>query len=389
MSGVIGVELSPTRLRAVMLARWGTRVTRTADVAWEPSRAREGVRALRDALGDTSEGDTIALAIGVSLLHVARAALPPVSDAAREQMIALEPSRYFPTHDAIETTIARGTDVAFGVEAASVERWCDAFAEWGTIARSEPSPIAVARALGASVSGRFELPTDTDTERATLEVMGGKVTAVRRMPSPNDEALASALPTAGGVAAPFLAAYGVALGADDANQGVLANAGRRRAFNARRRRQLMWAALAAFGGVAFATLTFDRWRERTLIALEVEAARLAERARPALDAQDRLSSLSRERAILNEVSARRVDPSAALAAIGQALPRDVVVLSARATGEEWRLDGTAANAAALVPALDKAGGFENVRSLSASSRFQDGSRMRETFSIAFRVRAKP
>jgi protein-disulfide isomerase-like protein with CxxC motif len=209
------------------------------------------------------------------------------------------------------------------------------------------------------------------------------------MPSSNDEPIASALPPAAGIEAAFLAAYGAALGVDDTNQGVLANASRRRAFNARRRRQLMTAALAALAGVSFATLTFDRWRERTLSVLEFEAARLAAQARPALDAQSRLSLLSRERVTLHEVSARRIDPSAALAAIGHALPKDVVVLSARSNGEEWRVDGTAANAAALVPALDKAGAFENVRSLSASSRFQDGVRMRETFSIAFRVRPKP
>jgi hypothetical protein len=43
-------------------------------------------------------------------------------------------------------------------------------------------------------------------------------------------------------------------------------------------------------------------------------------------------------------------------------------------------------AAALVPHLDRNGHFEDVRMLSASSRFRDGPRTRETFSIALRVR---
>jgi hypothetical protein len=39
-----------------------------------------------------------------------------------------------------------------------------------------------------------------------------------------------------------------------------------------------------------------------------------------------------------------------------------------------------------VPLLDKDDHLENVRFLSASTRFKDGNRMVETFSIAFKVR---
>jgi len=62
------------------------------------------------------------------------------------------------------------------------------------------------------------------------------------------------------------------------------------------------------------------------------------------------------------------------------------VLSLRASAADWQIDGTALDAAAIVPLLDRDDRFEDVRFLSASSRFRDGDRTYETFSIAFRVR---
>lgn len=390
MSGRLGVELLPDRLRAVLTSALRDQVTRTADVAWDPARPREGVRALREALGISASPDAIALAVGVSLLHVARVALPPAPDESREAMLALEPARYLATTERVVTAVAPGSEMAFALGTSHAEAWGEAFGEWAPVERIEPAPCAIARALGGAATGTFlTCGDDTSGEHGVIELRDGHVVRARRVPSTLDEVAASALPRVSGVTAEFVAALGAARSTDAQDAGMLATAAQRRVFRGRRLRRLTTAGIAAAAAIAFAVVAFDHWRERTLAALEAEAARLAVQARPALEAQARLSNMEVERAALSQSRAQRLDQGASLAAISHALPKDAVILSARATGDEWRLDGTAANAAALVPALDQTGAFENVRSLAASSRFQDGARMRETFSIAFRVHPKP
>jgi hypothetical protein len=75
-----------------------------------------------------------------------------------------------------------------------------------------------------------------------------------------------------------------------------------------------------------------------------------------------------------------------MSAVSKQLPPGATVLNLRVNGADWQVDGTAKDAAALVPLLDKDDHLENVRFLSASTRFKDGNRMVETFSIAFKVR---
>ena len=100
-----------------------------------------------------------------------------------------------------------------------------------------------------------------------------------------------------------------------------------------------------------------------------------------------LQSREAEAATLREVASRRADPLDALAAISAALPRDAVVLSARANGSDWQLDGTAADASALVPLLDAHQRFDSF--LAATSRYREAARSYETFSIALRHRPRP
>ena len=83
----------------------------------------------------------------------------------------------------------------------------------------------------------------------------------------------------------------------------------------------------------------------------------------------------------------RIDPLRVLAALGERLPRDVTVLNARAIGDEWRIDGTATNAAAILPALDGDPRFVDARFLAATARYREGGKTYESFSLAFR--AKP
>ena len=99
-----------------------------------------------------------------------------------------------------------------------------------------------------------------------------------------------------------------------------------------------------------------------------------------------LRSREAEAQAIREIAANRADPFTALAAISSALPREANVLTARANGNDWQIDGTTSDASALVPLLDRHAHFDSVRFLSASSRYRQANRSYETFSIALRFR---
>jgi hypothetical protein len=102
--------------------------------------------------------------------------------------------------------------------------------------------------------------------------------------------------------------------------------------------------------------------------------------------QARLAQLDLETSAARSAGAAHVDPVAVLGAISRRLPHDAVVMSLRADGDEWQIDGTARDAASILPALDADPMLENVRFLSASSRFNEGSRTYETFAIGLHAR---
>jgi hypothetical protein len=379
----VAIELTATHLRAVVASGWRTVAQRMVMVPWDPEAPEAGVAALRQQVGTV---DAIAVAVGLELLQVARVALPPAPDEAREAMLSLESARFFATERPCVVALAPGGAVAFAADAAQLDRWRTALESWGAIVRIEAAPIALARALGPASSGDFQLEGGGE-ERGFVSIRAGQVVASRRIPAALGEAPGKILAEHRGIPGTHLAAWGALLGEDDEPRGTLAAPEMRRAFAGRRRRRLGIAMLAAVAGVTLALLAADQWRERTWRALEADvAARRSDAVagEAALAARARLDA---ESAYLSQAGGvARAGALGALAAISNALPPDAVILSARAVGREWQVEGTAASAASLVPRLDQDGHFENVRILSASSRFRDGPRTRETFAIALRVR---
>jgi Tfp pilus assembly protein PilN len=138
--------------------------------------------------------------------------------------------------------------------------------------------------------------------------------------------------------------------------------------------------------LGFSAWALDRSRDDVLARLTAEQAALETRAAPAAAMQARLASLQQEDLVSRRVSATRADPLRVLAALGETLPRDVTVLNARAVGDEWRIDGTSTNAAAILPALDGDPRFLDARFLAATARYREGGRNYESFSLAFRVK---
>lgn len=389
MSPRLALELAPTLLRGVVTSSWRDVPRRTVDVPWSPDAPEDGIAALRALVGPV---DSIAVTIGLGLLHVARVTLPPAPDEARERMLALEGARYFATEAPVVAALAPGGSVALAIEATQLERWCALLEAWGPITRVEGAPISLARALArvrGEERGAYRVEAN-DGEQGLVVLRDGRVEAVRRIPLANGEATGKDVPSDGALPATHRAAWGALLAEDASERGTLASPGRRRRFAARRRRRLAVAAVAAVAGIVLAFLAIDRWRDRTWRALESEVAARREGARAGAEALATSARLDAEVAYLGKAARERGDGRGgtlgALAAISNAFPEDAVILTARAVGREWQVDGTAASAAALVPRLDADGHFEDVRILSASSRFRDGARTRETFSLAFRVR---
>jgi hypothetical protein len=385
VSGRAGIELTPTVVRLVRLA-WSGGVTETVEIPWDSARPAEAIAALRAKVG---RPDGVSLAIGLGFLEITRLDLPPVPALERARMVELEPDRYFAAanREAHVVTVAPDEQIAFAAPAALVESWLTAFEQWTPVEWVEPSPVAVARALEKQPDATYLLDA-RDGEIGLAQLDRGRLVSVRRTLDGNAIREASPIPAIGSTKGSFAAALGAAKhrshGARTAP--ALAPEARRRRIAARHRAAIAMSAIAAIAAIAFATWSADRWRERTLTDLQSRAAQAETRGAAADTALRMLRSRETEAAAIRDIAASRPDPFGALAAISAALPREANVLSARATGNNWQIDGTTSDASALVPLLDRHERFDSVRFLSASSRYRDSNRSYETFSIALLFR---
>ena len=384
MSGRVGIELTPAAVRLVRVSRFSSRVTETLEIPWDASRPADVVRALR---AKTGRPDGISLAIGLGFLEVARLELPPVPASEKSRMVELEPDRYFAAAngETFAATVAPDESIAFAAPSSRLESWIAAFESWAPVERIEPSPIALARAMGRDATGTYAMDAG-DGEFGLVQLDRGRLVSVRRTLDQNAARDARPAPTVGPVRPPFAAAAGVVRRRATNAVPALAPDARRQQIVARQRAAVVVSSLAAVVAILFAIWAADRWRERTLANLDTRIAQVESQSAAADTALRMLRSREAEAAALWVVAANRADPFRALAAISAALPREANVLSARATGNDWQIDGTASDASALVPLLDRHERFDSVRFLSASSRYRDGNRSYETFSIALRFR---
>jgi len=142
--------------------------------------------------------------------------------------------------------------------------------------------------------------------------------------------------------------------------------------------------MAALAVIAMG-FAIDARRENTLRKTQAAVDSLTALATPGRAAQQRLADLDREAQLLQRAR-QSSDPLGVLAGLSALLPPDAFVDRLSWDGNEWRIDGSTDRAAAIVPGLDSASVFLDVRVLAASTRFRDGSRMRESFSVAFKLK---
>jgi hypothetical protein len=383
VSAVVGVELGTDGVRAVALGSFGRRPTKTVELPWDPAHPEQVVEQLHARLGPARR---LSLSVSLGFLHVKRVKLPPAPADERRRMIALEPSRFFPVQGGrLAVALPESGDFAFAMDAELQGRWVLAFKKWAPVDAVEATPTSLQRALGPSPDGIYALPAGPE-EEGVVELAGGRFRSARRAPRGTLGAAPLPLPTREGVPADFLCAWGAALGIDGGLDAMLVSTQMAARIRGRRVSRLVTAGAACVLALVFALWALDRSRERTLEALRQEAATLTARAGEAIELQGALAAIDQEREALGKPAGGALDPLPVLAAISQRLPAGATVLNLRATGEDWQMDGTAPDAAAIVPLLDGDDRFHEVRFLSASSRYREGNRTYETFSIAFRVR---
>ncbi len=375
--GRLGLEVTPTHLRGVWASRWFGRPSPGFSIAWDGHDAGPAVDRLRR---EHPVPSSIAVAVGLGFLEVGHADLPPAADEVREEMLALDPSRFLASNAPLQVALAPGSAVAHGCDRAWLDRLVQVLEGWAPVVRVEAAPVALA---AVAADGAWSIDAGVD-ERGVVTVSRGCVSAVRRGAAVPE----APRPAAPGTVAPeAVVAWGALAREDDTTNGTLMDAPARTAAHRRRRLGIVTAALAATTGFLLLIAAVDRSRQRTHDALQQEVTRLREAAGPAIAARETELARARAAHLAAALIGARPDPATALAALGQLLPRDVVISAVRVKGRDWQVDGTARDAAALLPLLDAAPRLDSVRSLGASARFRDGRETRESFSIAFRVAA--
>ena len=385
MANAIGVSLDTSVVRAVMRVASSYTV---AEFAWDALRPEEVVDGLRAKFGAASK---VSIAIGLGFLEVARPELPPLPPADARRVLLRDADRYFPLEGSAAVSLPQAGSVAFAVNAARLQAWVAAFANWAPVHAIFAAPDVIAYALHEKNAGAQTYAVDAAVrETGTIKVQNGRVVEARRLPTPSTKSSPNDARTVGdnvfGVGGQFAAAIGALLCVDSDTQLMLLDTTLERSLNAVRQqrawRSYAYMAFALVGLVA----SFNSSRERTLAATQAYADSLEKVSAPGIAAQARLLRSQHELSTLAARSGSAGDALQVLAALSKALPSDAFVQRIEWDGKEWRLEGSTDQAAAIVQKLDAQAGLSNVRVLNASMRFRDGNRTRESFSVAFQTK---
>jgi len=381
---LLGLDISSDRVRAVSVKRWLGTPQKRFEIRWDVNDPAPGIALLRETFGSVGG---IGIAIGLELLSLKHIALPPVPTDERRRMILLEPDRFFPSRVPLAVSVSGKSDLVFAAELGLVENLIAALEQWAPVESMEASPVSFTRALGkgGAFSGVFDLPAGRG-ERGSVTIESGALVSARRAFGEQEGERSRPAPPVAEVPTEFLAAFGAALGADGRSEDMLVTPAQSGAMARRRRsRLIVWSAAAVLAFLLLA-FSYDRARARYLDRIETALAQLAPEADSATRARGRVMDRQRAAQMVDEVRASRADPMKVLSILARRLPHDAYVTSVRVAADQWEIDGTAGNASAIIPALDAEKEIENVRLRSATSRFRDAGKTRESFAIGFRAR---
>lgn len=408
MTSRLGVEIGARSVRAVKVEGTFRRRWRSLELPWDGERLAEALARVQAELGPARH---VSIALDLPLLLVKEVALPALPPAGKIAVLMLEPERYFPIRGEELVVTARAHDaLVVAAREQTVSSALEAAAGLGAIDRVEGAPHALVRALAALGVRRGTVVLRPPPRGSCIvRLDGGALSGVRWIY--DETAAADALATAGGpplyavagagiadatpLPAPqglgeqFLVAFGAALGVGAPLGETLVTPDVARRIAARRRWRVAAAAGTLAAALLFALGAFDRAATRVAGRLAARADSLAVAAERALALQLAAEGLERQQRGALALRSGRPQALGALAALGRRLPPDAYLRTLRAAGDEWQLDGYAREAARLVPLLEAAPEFEQVRFLTATTTERVGNETRETFSIAFRLAGRP
>ncbi len=340
-------------------------------VAWDPSAPAPMVDALRTQFGAPT---ALTVIVGLAFLEIAEPQLPPVPNDARVRMLQRDSDRYFALRDA--AAVATDGTIAFAMPSALLTSWVDALATWSPV--RAVVTVAEAAALGGH-DGQWAVDAGPGSA-GQLTIRDHRVQSARRTRGRRADADRT------------LRIAELADGAWRASAGTLDRqlldaAMRERVQRQRSRRGWQSMAFAA-ASLMLLAWSLDSRRERELVALQREAQTLEQSTAGARAALERMRRTEGEQTAIAGAARRAAladAPPAVLARLGAVLPRDAFMQRLEWNGTEWRIDGSAADAAALVPLLDADDLFVNVRAAAPSMRYVENGRSRSSFAIVFQT----
>ncbi len=383
MKPIVGIEISGERIRAVVVSRVMGRPLRRFDVPWRDDSIHEAVQLLQANLGGVS---AIGIAVAMEFLFPKQIKLPPVSATEKRRMISLEQDRFFPVASPLVVAPVQGEDIVLGADALAIERWIVAFEQWAPVQNVEGSPSAFVRAARSFrlPDGVYEFPSGSN-EISYCDVRGGRLFSARRVRAAARDSSAHEVPELQGVPGEFAPAFGAALGTDEGSDEMLLSEARHRRIRANRFQSLALAGALALATLGLASYSASQARARYLDRIDAEIATMRPRAVAAQSLQGRIELMGIASTAARDAQ-NSVDPLNVISVLSKRLPPDAVVMTVRGTGSDWQITGTAKDAGGIIPALDADPLIENVRFLAGTSRFTEGRRTYETFSIGFRAR---
>lgn len=402
---VLGLELGQDTLRAV---RIDGEEHRTFETAWDPDVPAPALAAVVETLG---RARAVAAAIDTSLLRVRRMQLPPLPAADGRRALALESDRYFATTEPLAFSLTGADGLVFAVARERLETWMEAFGDLGPVTRVESTAVSLARALVHAGTPAFDLMRpvdgglewcrveegrlvdarrvfgDPDTALGELEVRGqGTVYLDPRWEGEVPKALESAIaPRPQRVPPRFLAAFGATVDPDQGWEEGFVTEPFQRELTRRLNRRRIGTVAGLVAAAAFAVLSLGAYRDRVEARIDARIATLREAVAPVVALEEDVAGLQRSLMALQQIEEGRVDVLRALGALTDRIPADTWLRTIQVADNEWQIQGTGDDAAALIPALEADPMFEDVRFVAATRRVQIENSTYDDFAVAFRA----
>jgi len=347
---------------------------------WNGIASAEFVRELENRFGEISQ---FVLVVGLGFLEIARPELPPLPVDAQIALLRRDADRYFPIDGSVAVAFVDG--IGFAMTSAQLAAWVRSLEQIGRVVSCFALPALCTRALP---NGEYSISTAGD-DVSRIVVTDGQLRDVRRIARGDDSEPATRHSLKNTREFDVFRVLQSASRSQDAPASAqLLDDSLQSTFARRRATAILRSCAMLACAIALLAWSADRWRSREVQAMRTLVTTLRTNATAAQLAATRVALATSERRLLHSADSASTSGSGAhdvLARLGMIVPKDAFVTRLEWDGSAWRIDGSASDAARLVPLLDADSLFSEVRTVGASTRFLDAGKSRESFSIAFRT----